>query len=512
MSTAEELRAQILASQQQLQRSAVDVQNLTRERDAAEERQKLRRDLEDVRRQVSEQSRLKNWIRHSCQAIDRDEMGTHMPHVSKTTQFDNDALLSKGKVDKKSAMDCDLAVATGELEWSIKGFSWLRQALQQNEDDRAGSHTVIVGGHEFHLIYHPDGNEAGDHNQRASLSIFHVEPSNYTGVTFRYTIWVKSRHRGFVQWGERGSVCTDEDTDGMLFGPDVCKNTETPDGVFGLSHDQLVTSEWVIDDVFTAKIKLEVRPKVDFSEEEKTIAAIEVPNSKLGNEFLNLLDKGVCGDVSIVIQGEAISAHSVVLAARSEVFQRQFSCGLQESTSREVVIDDCEPSIFKAFVRFLYSDSFEPLEACLAELAATQASISVSYPSSGGSDAVGGAAPHCTKMPMLQQWLALSHKYQLMRLQLWCERQLCDYISIQDVCSVLCQSHLYECKQLEERCLEFIKTHIHDVVNSEDFVALSRDWPQVALKITMHIAGIPKDSVVAALEKHENVRKRKREE
>merc|ERR1711988_161287 len=112
---------------------------------------------------------------------------------------------------------------------------------------------------------------------------------------------------------------------------------------------------------------------------------------------------------------------------------------------------------------------------------------------------------------MLQQLLAVSHKYQISRLRLWCERQLCECISIEHVCSVLCQAHLYEAKKLEEKCLNFIKTHMTEVVKTDAFGSLCAEWPQVSLKVTLHNAGVPESAAAAAVEKQENVRKRKRE-
>ena len=45
-----------------------------------------------------------------------------------------------------------------------------------------------------------------------------------------------------------------------LFGPDVEEHDGSPaDGIFGLSHDELLGSEWVENDTLTVKVKLEVR-------------------------------------------------------------------------------------------------------------------------------------------------------------------------------------------------------------------------------------------------------------
>merc|ERR1712046_138158 len=115
-------------------------------------------------------------------------------------------------------------------------------------------------------------------------------------------------------------------------------------------------------------------------------------------------------------------------------------------------------------------------------------------------------------MPVLQQLLSLSHKYQINRLRLWCEHELCERIRVEDVCSVLCQAHLYEAKTLEERCLDYVKAHIDEVVQTEAFACLSQDWPQVSLKIILHNSRVSERSAAAAVENQQNVRKRKRDD
>merc|ERR1719253_631066 len=149
-----------------------------------------------------------------------------------------------------------------------------------------------------------------------------------------------------------------------LFGPDVCSKSEVPAGVFGMSHNELIKSEWVIDDMLIVKLKVEVRPTdVEvFAERQPTIT---VPPSKLADEFLLLLDSGIGSDVKFVVQGEEIRAHSHILSARSRVLQRQFDNGMEETHSKEVVIADCQPDVFKAFLRHLYSDGFDCLN-CVA--------------------------------------------------------------------------------------------------------------------------------------------------
>eukprot|EP00746_Dinoflagellata_sp_MGD_P017802 gnl/MRDRNA2_/MRDRNA2_141095_c0_seq1.p1 gnl/MRDRNA2_/MRDRNA2_141095_c0~~gnl/MRDRNA2_/MRDRNA2_141095_c0_seq1.p1 ORF type:complete len:192 (+),score=25.82 gnl/MRDRNA2_/MRDRNA2_141095_c0_seq1:77-577(+) len=165
---------------------------------------------------------------------------------------------------------------------------------------------------------------------------------------------------------------------------------------------------------------------------------------------------------------------------------------MQESTSKEVIIDDCEPIIFKAFLRYLYNDDFSSVEGIMS------------------SDASNASVKETT-MSRLQSLLATSHKYQVTRLQMWCQRKLRELISIDQVCSVLVQAHLYEAKQLEKWCLDFIAANMSEVVKTESFISVSHKWPEVSLKITMRLACLSEGIAATAISLQENSRKRKRD-
>merc|ERR1740130_2477861 len=94
---------------------------------------------------------------------------------------------------------------------------------------------------------------------------------------------------------------------------------------------------------------------------------IAVPPTNIGDKMLQLLDGGLGSDVAFIVEQQEIRAHSQILSACSEVLQRQLACGMQETTRKAVTIEDCDPVIFKAFLRYMYSDSFAPLEDLIAE-------------------------------------------------------------------------------------------------------------------------------------------------
>eukprot|EP00747_Dinoflagellata_sp_TGD_P156585 gnl/TRDRNA2_/TRDRNA2_177678_c4_seq11.p1 gnl/TRDRNA2_/TRDRNA2_177678_c4~~gnl/TRDRNA2_/TRDRNA2_177678_c4_seq11.p1 ORF type:complete len:516 (+),score=82.39 gnl/TRDRNA2_/TRDRNA2_177678_c4_seq11:75-1622(+) len=508
MATADELRAQISAQQQRREQAKARVERANQEISAAKERQKLRAELEQIRAEAIDLEDAERGAHQFRKDIDRD-IFWFVPDTQRPTAVASTTAQPLGGDRKhvQSRMDCGAAVVSGELEWSISGFSWLETTLNQSPVDRFLNHAksteISVGGHRFKLMYHPNKMRMGGYQQRGSLVIWHDDSHEGEGVAFRYSISIKSKDRGFVQWGDAGSVDEDEFTDRRIFGPDVCEESAIPTGVFGMNHTQLMHSEWVIDDVLTAKLKVDVRPNVGY-EEDEVGEEIVVPSSTHTDRLALLLESEAGCDVTFVVQGERIRAHAAIVSASSDVLQRLLACGMQESISKEVTIADCEPEVFRMFLRHLYSDSFTCLESFIAGKSSEQSS-------GDASDSRSAAGEVSTKMSMLQQLLAVSHKYQVTRLQLWCERELCRCITVGEVCTVLCQAHLYEAKKLEKKCLEFIKAHRNDVVKSVEFASLTREWPELCLKIMLHMGDVSDASAATAMDVQRSLHKRKRE-
>ena len=74
----------------------------------------------------------------------------------------------------------------------------------------------------------------------------------------------------------------------MLFGSDVCEPPSTPSNIFGLSHAELIESEWLVDDALTVKVKIELRPQIEYLDQE-SLDDVVVPPSTIGDKMLHLL-------------------------------------------------------------------------------------------------------------------------------------------------------------------------------------------------------------------------------
>ena len=240
-------------------------------------------------------------------------------------------------------------------------------------------------------------------------------------------------------------------------------------------------SEWVTDDTLTVRFQIELRADKGWN-----CCAIDtmlnIPPSDISAQFLATFEGGQNADVLFLVEGERMKAHSLILSTRSEVFNKQLNSGMLESASYQINVKDCDAATFRVFLQFLYTDDLKVVETTLKE--------------------------PCTQC--IRKLLAVSHKYQASRLQLWCEDQLSNLIDVEDVCVVLCQAYLYEAKQLQEVCLSFIKHHKDAVMTTSSFVTLSQEWPLVLLNISRYIADVPE---VRCHERDvSNVSKRKREE
>ncbi|CAE7473734.1 BPM3 [Symbiodinium natans] len=485
-STAEEIRAAIETKKHEIEAQRARLRRAQEEVSQAQERQRLRRELDDHVRQLEEHSDClqEEWFLRW--EIDRDEDGPHLPNIRTESRA-----ASTNTMETEHFAHC---VTKGEFVWEMAGFSWLESMLQQRDLPCWSSGSFAVGEEEFHLRYHPQGGvlwkSTGD-RQQGSLALICTSGSR---VALRLRLLLKTSG-AFVQWGDTIQACH---TGGLprAYGPDVHEERSwhsglPPVGIFGLSHKQLLQSEWVQNDCLTVKCILEVRPdNRGVSSTFTPRPTVEVPAPTMGCDLQALWETGTCSDVQFVVQGEVVNAHSQVLCARSPVFAAQLTSGMKESVSKVIEVDDCEPAAFKSFLHFLYTDNLEELSS------------------------VKSKEKDSSRLSQVQALLAVSHKYHVLRLQRWCELQLCKEITASGVCSILCQAHLHQATELEKACHTFIKDNMSEVVKLPAYANMVRAWPEVSLKVNLFLAGVREPAVDASQDSNVlgQTGKRKREE
>ena len=176
---------------------------------------------------------------------------------------------------------------------------------------------------------------------------------NY-GTNLCYRFFVRDASGEFQPLGDTTRVAVPARDDRACFvgGPDGVVDLETESkGVFGLSFDELLSSEWVKDDSICFKVCIEEAAmkehpsdgpirvgKTDVVYEHKP-PSVEVPPPTLQADFLSLLTEGRHSDVTIeAVYGEAapvaFSAHTIILSQRSDVFAAAFAHEMRESATR----------------------------------------------------------------------------------------------------------------------------------------------------------------------------------
>ena len=439
--SAEALRAAIEEERRRAEAEKARLQELQAETEQAKERQRLREELKDMilrRRDAEERNAEELELR---EGIDDDEIyPPRSPCVMQAS--DGETVNFRDKI------------CTGEHLWRIEGFSWVPCALEQcRAAYGSGAHFVHshfeLGRQTFLFCYSPWADRLCYQHHGSLAIVLHTVEC----IALRYRIHVKAQSGEFVQWGDTSNVIHNGRSGrtcayGRAYGPDVHWPGDPPAslGIFGLSHEELLESQWVQNDTLTLKFELEVRPD-EYETRQGLSLAAEVPEPTIIEDTRALLEQGTCSDVRFMVQDEVIQAHSQVLCARSEVFRKQLTGGMQESVSKVVVIEDCDAATFKAFLQFLYTDQLPDVQELLPK------------ETSSGNEA-GGFPP----LSSIQALLAVSHKYQVMRLQLWCEATLSKQVNAAQVCGILSQANLLQAKQLEKACLSFIKDHAAQVL------------------------------------------------
>ena len=486
--TAEELRAEIEATRQQVAAEDDRIQQIRTEIEEANERQRLRRELEQARDDLAFRQDEHGYLDTHWRAVDADRAGPYLPGRSMTgphTAPKQPVLLPSNGAE---CTNFGHLVARGEYVWKLQQLSWLPSVLRQENLWTAQSEHLLVAGIKFQFVYSPHGGYlmSDDAGWVAQGSVAIMTDENERRLVLRYRIYVKAQDGTWAQWGETH----DEVHYGgsAAYGPDVSWDGQadppTVTGIFGLTFEQLLQSEWVEADTLTLKFVLEVRPEDDdVSYFTQTVPVVEVPESTMNRDTQALLEKGMCSDVRFIVQGEVVHAHSQVLCARSEVFEKQLTGGMQESASKVIVIEDSDVATFKAFLQFLYTDRLPTID----ELAAQAPSA----------DQRKDGNMH---LPKMQALLAVSHKYQATRLQRWCEAQLCERLSATEVCGILGQAHLFQAKQLEKACFTYIKQHLIEVLKLPAYAEMVAKWPEIGVKLSLFLAGAPEAEAAAVVE------------
>ncbi|KAF7011214.1 hypothetical protein CFC21_025545 [Triticum aestivum] len=168
-----------------------------------------------------------------------------------------------------------------------------------------------------------------------------------------------------------------------------------------------------------------------------------------------MLKGGEGADVTFTVAGQSFLAHRCVLAARSPVFKAELFGMMNETLAQSIKINGMEPSIFKALLHFIYTDSLPDDRH---------------------------AEDRHTEM---QHLLVAADRYGVDRLMAMCEEKLCRSINVKTVATTLALAEQHHCVHLKRACLEFLSSRdVRQAVKETDgFRHLVASCPSVILEI-----------------------------
>ncbi|CAE7937371.1 BPM1 [Symbiodinium necroappetens] len=244
----EALRAEIEVTRAQVQAETAKNEERRAQLAEATARQKLRRELDEQRMWLLREQRRGRGLESETKRVDEDKDGDYQLQRGGFGQFQGNRRY--GTHEGGEQVSCARKIYTEEFVWEIQGFSWLNGVLDYERESFVWSNFFCVGYAKFYLVYNPFGDELW--NQRHGSFAIVCHSGNCS--RFRYSVFVKARSRMFKAWGEtsEGTFLPDS-----VHGPDVF-HSQGPSapaaGIFGLSHRQLLQSDWVQDDMLTLKV------------------------------------------------------------------------------------------------------------------------------------------------------------------------------------------------------------------------------------------------------------------
>ncbi|CAN6342965.1 unnamed protein product [Urochloa humidicola] len=196
------------------------------------------------------------------------------------------------------------------------------------------------------------------------------------------------------------------------------------------------------------------------------------PPPDLPRHLGELLQSEAGADITFAVSGKSFAAHKNILAARSPVFKAEFFGAMEEQSAQRVEIPDMEPAVFKAMLRFIYTDMVP------SELDDKQ------QPEEAEEEEETAAA---TVMAMAQHLLVAADRYGLDRLKVICEQRLILGIDIETAATTLALADRHNISVLKAKCIEFIAgrsaENLDAVMETEGYKHLEASSPSVLTEL-----------------------------
>jgi speckle-type POZ protein len=249
----------------------------------------------------------------------------------------------------------------------------------------------------------------------------------------------------------------------------------------------------------------------------------------LGDQIRTLLTEDADKtDVVFEVEGERFPAHSLVVAARSSAFRAMLRTGaeMREGSEGIIRIGDVRAPVFRALLQFLYSDELPDGtgrntsaefasrradgddEAQYAyALAKSEASARRrAFANRGGSGGASSSSPFGVPadapeldIAMTQHLLVAADRFDLTRLRAMCEAKLCDTVEVETAATTLALAEQNHALALKQACLQFVASHLGEVMLTEGYKHMEESCPNLASELLKTVAQQNQAAAAAAV-------------
>ncbi|XP_024311813.1 BTB/POZ and MATH domain-containing protein 2 [Brachypodium distachyon] len=309
------------------------------------------------------------------------------------------------------------------------------------------SDTFRVGGHCCRIVYYPDGCRS-DCADWVSIGLLFVEThASHINARIKFSLLDHGGKPVPLYTTETHTVTT-------------LSTRQEPLVSARFIERKTLESSYLKGDCFTVRCDVTITSGI--RTEDTTKQSVVVPLSDIHQHLGQLLLTGKGTDVTFEVGRETFAAHRCVLAARSPVFMAELFGPMKENTATSIRIDDLEPSVFQAFLYFVYNDSLPDIDK--------------------GEEIL-----------MAQHLLVAADRYDLKRLKLICEDILCNSIDTETAAATLALAEQHGCCGLKDECFKFLTTpgkNLKLVMTSDNFQHLWSVSPSVLKELLAKLDAI----------------------
>lgn len=413
----------------------------------------------------------------------------------------------------------------GRHEHTISGYSLLKGI---GDGEPIASDRFMVGGHEWVLLFYPDGKRSmSDANAPSApqddpyaalfvaligegprpLGVVQSGQGRVVRAFHRFTLVDQSGNGRHITKGrqrEQGAVkisCARQDPQARNchgYRKFVRRSVLEASGSGYLVND-IVVIRYEIELVVTSGGALNKNAKL------VPAASVNVPSyPTIGKQLISLLyDPDGNFDCTFDVEGEKFRAHKLILSSRSSVFAAMLRTGaaMKEGRDGVVTLRDIKPDVFRLLLHFVYADEIPRGgvedacgDGCLqrgVSLEGDDLAMTVGDDFNGASSmSKSGRASDevALDVPMTQHLLVAADRFDLSRLRAMCEARLCDSVDVSTVANTLMLAELNHAQALKRACMGFIAANLSDVMSTEGYDAMNGSCPHLASEILSAVA------------------------